>query len=115
MADGDEPRDRGFIAATGQGWKSTLGWIALLISGAAAVVQFLGPDETTGYAYWVVIVSGSVGVAAEWSIRCPKCRRSVGWWAYSTGTAANARDMLENAPACPRCGFAPTRACNALE
>ncbi len=60
--------------------------------------------------FFVVLAFGIVGVAAEWSIRCPKCRRSLGWWAYSTGSPTKARAMLVNATECPYCGYAGTEA-----
>jgi hypothetical protein len=92
------------VAASGQGWKVTAGIGALIVAAAASLLQLLGPPEAKVPAIGVAIASGLLGLVALLAVRCPSCGRSLGLWAFRTGSLTTWHESLVEVPACPYCG-----------
>jgi Zn ribbon nucleic-acid-binding protein len=92
------------VAGTGQAWKLTAGIGGLLVAAVASVVQFVGPSELRGQAVAVAIAAGLLGVVVLLSVRCPRCARSLGAWAFRTGSLTTWHEALVEARECPYCG-----------
>jgi Zn ribbon nucleic-acid-binding protein len=95
------------VAGSGQGWKVTLGIGALLVAAAASIFQLVGPSELRTPAIAAAIASGLLGILAMLAVRCPSCGRSLGLWAFQTGTLTTWHERLVEAPECPSCGHRP--------
>jgi Zn ribbon nucleic-acid-binding protein len=92
------------VEGSGQGWKVTLGIGALLVAAAGSIFQLFGPSELRTPVIAAAIAAGLVGIAAMLAVRCPSCGRSLGLWAFRTGTLTTWHDRLVEAPECPSCG-----------
>lgn len=90
---------------TGQGWKITSGIVCFVITGIATLIEQLGPRETMVAASLVAAAAGVLAVVAIWSVRCRKCRRSLGLWTFSRPMKAHAPEVLPSMPACPYCRY----------
>jgi Zn ribbon nucleic-acid-binding protein len=76
----------------------------MLVAAIGSVVQFLGPAELKGPVIAVAIVSGVVGILFLLAVRCPRCARSLGAWAFRTGSLTTWHEALVEAAECPHCG-----------
>jgi Zn ribbon nucleic-acid-binding protein len=94
------------VAGSKQAWRVTLGIGAMVVAAAASIFQLVGPSELKGPAIGVAIASGLLGIAALLAVRCPSCGRSLGLWAFRTGTLTTWHERLVEARACPYCGHA---------
>jgi hypothetical protein len=92
------------VAGTGQDWKVKAGVGGMLVAAVASVVQFLGPGELRGQAIAVAIASGLLGILVLLWVKCPRCGRSLGAWAFRTGSLTTWHEALVEAEACPYCG-----------
>jgi DNA-directed RNA polymerase subunit RPC12/RpoP len=92
------------VAGTGQAWKVTAGIGAMVVAAVGSVVQFLGPGELRGQVIAVAIAAGLAGIAVLLWVRCPRCGRSLGAWAFQTGSLTTWHEALVEASACPYCG-----------
>ena len=92
------------VVGSGQGWKVTLGLGALLVAALGSIFQLVGPPALKTPAIAVAIASGLLAVVAMLAVRCPSCGRSLGLWAFQTGTLTTWHERLVEAPECPSCG-----------
>lgn len=92
------------IEASGQGWKLTCAWVTLAFGGVATAIDLLGPPAVSVPASLAVIALGSMALLFLVQIRCPACRRSLGWWALRTQRIGRWQDGLASVERCPRCG-----------
>jgi hypothetical protein len=94
-----------FIRSTGQSWKLAVGALLFAVTGVAAAVFHLGPDQTRSSAGTAQAVAGLLAFAAIWSIRCPACRRSVGFWSFKGAVGRLGPSDLPSVKRCPYCSF----------
>lgn len=94
-----------FIRATGQGWKLVVGGLLFAVTGLAAAAFHLGPDQTRSSARTAQAVAGLLAFAAIWWIRCPACRRSVGFWSFKQAVGKFGPTDLPSVSRCPYCSF----------
>jgi hypothetical protein len=92
------------VAGTGQAWKVTAGVGGMLVAAVASVGQFLGPAELRGQVIAVAIAAGLLGIVVLLWVQCPKCGRSLGAWAFRTGSLTTWHEALVEARECPYCG-----------
>lgn len=81
----------------------------LLAAGLAFAVQVLGPRESRLVAFGFVLATGVVALAMLVSVRCPRCRRSLGVWALKAGGVTTWQDALAGLEVCPYCKSSPDR------
>lgn len=91
------------VAGSGQAWKVTAGIGALVVAAAASIFQFVAPDAMKTPAIAVVIASGVLGGLSILAVGCPSCRRSLGLWAFQTGSLTTWHERLVEAEECPFC------------
>jgi hypothetical protein len=94
-----------FIRSTGQSWKLAVGALLFAVTGVAAAVFHLGPDQTRSSAGTAQAVAGLLAFAAVWWIRCPACRRSVGFWSFKHAMGKFGPADLPSLSRCPYCAF----------
>ena len=99
-----------FLQATGQSWKTQLGWPLLLLGGGVA---FAGQHGWLGALsaedFTLLTLGGAfLGLGALFwmmhSIRCPRCNKKLLWY------AANQRQGLywfDGFDSCPGCRYSP--------
>jgi hypothetical protein len=92
------------VAGSRQAWKVTLGLGALVVAAVASVLQLVGPGHLKDLAIAAAVASGALGIAALVSVRCPRCRRSLGVWAFRSGSLTTWHEALVEVAACPYCG-----------
>lgn len=92
------------VAGSGQGWKVTSGIGALMVAAAASIFQLVAPAELRAPAIAIAIASGVVAAVAMLAVRCPGCERSLGLWAFRTGSLTTWHERLVEAQECPSCG-----------
>jgi hypothetical protein len=76
----------------------------MVVAAAASIFQLVGPSELKVPAIAVAVASGLLGIAVLLAVRCPSCGRSLGLWAFRTGSLTTWHDRLVEASACPFCG-----------
>jgi hypothetical protein len=94
-----------FIRATGQRWKLAVGALLFVVIALAAAVYHLGPDQTRSSSRTAEAVAGLLACAAVWWIRCPACRRSVGFWSFKQAVGKFGPTDLPSVSRCPYCSF----------
>ena len=94
------------VARSGQSWKVAVGIWTLVVGGFAVGIELLGPPEFRTAASVLVLVLAFLGFGVLWSVRCPKCRRSLGFAAFEKGRLMTWHEDLAFMTACPRCGYA---------
>ena len=94
-----------FIRATGQNWKLAVGALLFAVTGLAAALYHLGPDQTRSSSGTARAVAGLLACAAVWWIRCPACRRSVGFWSFKQAAGKFGPSDLPSVSRCPYCSF----------
>lgn len=94
-----------FIRSTGQSWKLVVGALLFAATALAAAVFHLGPDQTRSSAGTAQAVAGLLTFAAIWWIRCPACRRSVGFWSFKHAAGKFGPTDLPAVARCPYCSF----------
>jgi protein-S-isoprenylcysteine O-methyltransferase Ste14 len=92
-----------FIRATGQSWKMAAGVVLFAVAVIAAAVFHLGPDQTRSPSRTIEAVAGLLACAAVWWIRCPACRRSVGFWSFKQVVGKFSPADLLSVAQCPYC------------
>jgi len=96
---------RSMIESSHQTWKVNAAMAALVLAGIGAVVSFAGPRQARLGADLVLFCSGFMSMGFVRSVRCPKCRKSLGWWAFRHSRLDRWREDLESLTSCPLCGF----------
>jgi hypothetical protein len=84
------------------------GMALLALAGVASLIQHFGPDGTRSAASMAGVVAGTVACAAIWWIRCPGCRRSVGFWSFKHPLGQFGPADLPSVRQCPYCSFPRT-------
>ena len=92
-----------FIRATGQSWKMAAGVVLFGVAVIAAAVFHLGPDQARSPSRTIEAVAGLLACASVWWIRCPACRRSVGFWSFKQVVGKFGPADLPLVPQCPYC------------
>lgn len=92
-----------FVRATGQGWKLTLAWVLFGVAAVAVLLDRLGPRDVALTAGVVSAIVGTLSCVAFWSIRCPSCRRSVGFWTFKQPLRTAGPEALASLRSCPYC------------
>ena len=92
------------VTASGQAWKVTFGIGAMFVAAAASILQLFGPPELKSLGIAVAAVTGGVGIASVFGVRCPSCGRSLGYWAARAGSLTTWHEKLVEAAVCPYCG-----------
>lgn len=95
------------VEATGQAWKVTTGIRGLVIAAFASVAQFFVPAELKTPIVVLAVATGAIGITALVAVRCPRCGRSLGGWAFRTGSLTSWHEALVELRACPHCGLRP--------
>lgn len=95
------------VAGTRQAWKVTFGLGGLIVAAVASVAQLVAPAELKAPVIGLAIGSGAVAIVAMLTVRCPSCGRSLGLWAFQTGTLTTWHERLVEATECPSCGHRP--------
>ncbi len=101
---------RSFLESTGQQWKLNVALGTLAWGAVAGAVQFFGPRELAVPASGAVLALGTIGLVLLVRIRCPRCRKSLGFWAMRTQSFGKWQDALHTTEACPSCGYVPDSA-----
>jgi hypothetical protein len=94
-----------WIERTGQRWKLFVFLGLILPSGLAIGCLFFVPASAlpgrgTALRIWLVAISVA---ALTWfwvSLRCRTCRKSIGWWAFSTSNGVARLLGLDRCPIC---------------
>ncbi|MBK9517385.1 MAG: signal peptidase II [Anaeromyxobacter sp.] len=92
-----------FVRATGQGWKLTLAWVLFAATAVAVLLDWLAPRDVALTASLVSAIVGTLSCVAFWSIRCPSCRRSVGFWTFKQPLRTSGPEALASLRSCPYC------------
>jgi predicted lysophospholipase L1 biosynthesis ABC-type transport system permease subunit len=95
------------LRASGQPWKFWLSATLLLVAGVAALVQRFGPAESRFVASASGTVAFIVALALYLSIRCPACKRSLGYWSLSKPVGSVDFASPATVGTCPMCGYKP--------
>ena len=77
--------------------------LLLVVCAIAAAVQFLGPGESRLFARDVCMVVGLLALVLIWSVRCPSCRRSIGFSSFKTQSPVGWQQALSAVEECPYC------------
>jgi hypothetical protein len=93
-----------FTAKTGQGWKVTAGNFSVAATLVAVGVSLFAPRASRFAADLAAIALGAVTITLYASIRCPRCRRSIGWHALRREPIARWYDAIALRADCPGCG-----------
>jgi hypothetical protein len=92
------------VDGSAQRWKVTGGLGAMVVAAAASLFQLFGASDLKAQAIAVAVASGVLGIALLLLVRCPSCGRSLGAWAFRTGSLTTWHEALVEVVACPYCG-----------
>lgn len=95
------------IRSSGQEWKLTATVVALVLTGAATLFQYLGPRTTMVLGGLLILLTGFASLLLVASVRCPRCRKSLGWWAMKTQSPGSWYSVLAGLDECPCCRHKP--------
>ena len=108
-----EETPRGLIEASGQRWKIRLGLSIVITTGGSVLVCVAGLDRIPD-SILAVVVPVSIGLCLAtllWlclGVRCPRCRLSLFYFAFSHAQALDLVTWLGRESRCPRCGISST-------
>lgn len=98
------------VEASGQRGKLTWGIGAMVVAAVASVAQLVGPPELKTIGIAVAAVTGGIGIALAYAVRCPRCGRSLAAWAFREGSLSTWHEKLVEVRECPHCGHSVAEA-----
>lgn len=96
-----------FLGSTGQARKLDVALVSLTMAAVAGIAQFLGPKEWTMPGFAGVLAFGTLGLVLLLRVRCPRCHRSLGFWAMRNHSMGKWQTALQTVGECPYCRYTP--------